>query len=233
MARVRAHKMASPPPLKKRSDRQMHASVYMPSDWSDNILDTLRKLALSTALQHAIVRVGYHAALLKISRLFVRLARTVTTEVQNRAGAHPPNLKAVLGPIINRRNKKSSLSVAASPEAAHRDSRASIVGLRYGSDTLRNLPSLPLSSRRGADQETMVMHLVSRRSSTPPPEGRARLPDARGLYPSSSRHRYQGLESLCDYRPGCPLAPTSGTTPTTARALRRSKICLQHHHCCL
>ncbi|KAH7014312.1 uncharacterized protein B0I36DRAFT_369282 [Microdochium trichocladiopsis] len=165
-----------------------------PQDWSDNILDTLRKLALSTTLQHAIVRIGYHAALLKVSRLSVRLAKAVTTECEVERERTPPNPKAGSGPIVNRRNKKSSLSAAGSPEgpeAAPRESRAGVTGLRHGSDPSRSLPSMPLSSRRRTDPETMVMHLMSPRSSTPPSEGGARSPDARGLYSGSMTDRYQ------------------------------------------
>lgn len=100
------------------SPRPYRYQLEHPQEWSDNILDTLRKLALSTTLQHAVARLGFHAALLKVSRLSVRLTKAVTTECEVEREHTPPNLKAGSGPIVNRRNKKTLLSSSGSPEAS-------------------------------------------------------------------------------------------------------------------
>ncbi|KAJ1323799.1 hypothetical protein MN608_11051 [Microdochium nivale] len=84
-------------------------NLERPQDWSDNILDTLRKLALSTTLGHAVARIGHHAAQLKVGRISVRLAKAATMECETERERTPPNPKAGSGPILNRRNKKTLL----------------------------------------------------------------------------------------------------------------------------
>jgi len=162
-----------------------------PQEWSDNILDSLRKLALSTTLQHAVARLGFHAALLKVSRLSVRLTKAVTTECEVEREHTPPNLKAGSGPIINRRNKKTLLSKTGSPEASGAILNRDRHYILSRSDSMHERT---LSTRRKTDPEALRLQLISPRSSASPAEGAARSPEVGAVECSSEgqqRHAYQ------------------------------------------